>query len=717
MTVFTSRMLVPLALLPVCAIALTAYVVRPASEAFAPIRLATVRAGVLIGALTVLSVEVFGAANALTTTTTALTWAFAVVVSLTLALRRWHRGGRHTPRPLARLGQVWRDASRFEQLLFVGLAGLMLGELLIALLSPPNNYDSMTYHLPKVEHWAAQHDVGFFATRIHRQNSFAPGAEYLLLQLRLLTGGGAAYNLLQWSAGLACALAASRIAGQLGGGRRAQLLTAFVVGTTPMVALESSSTQTDLVVAAWVIALGTLVLDELYRRSELPAVLLLGAATGLVTLTKATGLLGAGPLLLLWGVAQLRLAHSAELHTLIRRVARTLLASVGIVLIAAVVAGGYLHRANAEFGNPLGPDYSRNSISMERHDPGAVLVNGARIVHTLFETPLPPVNNATADAVTGLARIVHVDPNDPKITFVGSTFPFLSWRPDEDSVSYPVQAALVLIGALVIVVRPRRVVPAGQATAARGYAAAFWLAVLLYPVVIKWQPWGNRLFLFGLVLGGPLAGLWLDAVLRRAIALAPAASPAADPDLAGSPEAASSPEPAVAPEPAGDGGAGSALPARRRVAAWAAVTALVVGGGAGWLAVGYGWPRRLVGTGSVFTTHGADAMFNRRVTWRDDYEYVAAQVRASGAKRVGLAQDADSWEYPWWYLLPDTEIVALQSVMPKHPPAQAANTDAVICTVSQGVCNYAYKPAGWTLYWHGTAGYVLPPGRATQLTG
>src|SRR5262249_55610301 len=154
-------------------------------------------------------------------------------------------------------------------------------ELVVALAAPPNNWDSQTYHLPKIEHWVQQGTVGFFPTEIHRQVTLAPGAEYLLLHLRLLTGGDVLYNLVQWSAGLGCALIASRIAGQLGGGRVAQLVSAFVVGTAPMVVLESTSTQTDLVVAAWVGCVATLVLDELGRRTPLWSVAMIGAATGL----------------------------------------------------------------------------------------------------------------------------------------------------------------------------------------------------------------------------------------------------------------------------------------------------------------------------------------------------------------------------------------------------------------------------------------------------
>ncbi|OLE25233.1 MAG: hypothetical protein AUG44_16705, partial [Actinobacteria bacterium 13_1_20CM_3_71_11] len=513
--------------------------------------------------------------------------------------------------------------------------------------SPPNNWDSQTYHLPKIEHWVAQHDVAFFATRIHRQVTLAPGAEYLLVHLRLLTGGEALYNLLQWSAGLGCALVASRIAGQLGGGRVAQLLTGFVVGTAPMVALESTSTQTDLVVAAWVACVATLVLDELRTRTNLWSCFLIGAGTGLTALTKATGLLGIAPLLLIWAARQLP-----------RAPLRTLAGGALIAVLTAAIAGPYLYRLDRTFGSPLGPGYLRDSVSMQRHDPASVLVNGLRIGYSALETPLTPLDHAASGAVVSVAHAVGVDPSGREITFFDATFPTVTWMPDEDRASFPVQGTLVLVGALLLLVRRR------TARGTRVYAGAFWLAVLLYAGTVKWQPWGNRLILFLLVLGAPLAGLWLAPALEQA--------------------------------------------RKRRVAAWAAAVALVVGGCAGWLAVGYGWPRRLVGTGSVLTESRTAQRFNRRPQWAGDYVWAADAVRASGAHRVGLVQGEDTWEYPWWVLLPGTRIDALQTLVPGYPPVTPEQVDAIVCVAPVPTCQH-YLPTGWTLRTQGIVSYAVRP--------
>src|SRR5262249_59612025 len=54
----------------------------------------------------------------------------------------------------------------------------------------------------------------------------------------------------------------------------------------------------------------------------------------------------------------------------------------------------------------------------------------------------------------------------------------------------------------------------------RGYASVILVGLVLHTVTVKWQPWGNRLFLYLVVLAAPLAGLALAAVFDRAAAVA-----------------------------------------------------------------------------------------------------------------------------------------------------------------------------------------------------
>ncbi|MGW0213282.1 ArnT family glycosyltransferase [Micromonospora chokoriensis] len=723
-----------LAVVPAASVLLLTVALRSrAVDAVAPLRLAVVRSALLTGVYAVLVVELLGAMHALNRPAFVTAWMLFLVAAATAAgLRR--RSSRPapppaaTPRPvpvgavvsgaspdptveppatssgpapprtsrapsglLAVAVDAWRTAGRGERLLVGTIAGLVLVELLVALLAEPNNFDSQTYHLPKVEHWVAQGDLDFWPTAIHRQVTIPPGAEYLLLHLRLLSGGDQLFNLVQWAAGVLCLLVAARITAQLGGGRRAQLLTAFVLATTPMVVLQATSTQTDLVCAAWVTCAATVVLDGLRRRTGWGTLLGLGAATGLTAVTKTSGLIAVGPLLVLWGLAQLRLTLAASAATTspppstgttgaVRRprpvggVARTVGGSVLILLVAAVVVGPFLARVTAEFGHPLGPPRLRESIPMERHDPQSILVNALRIGHTAFDTPLAPLRRAGAEVIIDGAGVIGVDPQDRAITFGREIFPEPAWYPDEDRVAFPLTGALALIGAVVALARPRRIDPE-QTGPLRAYAVVVLTAVLLHTSMIKWQPWGNRLILYAVVLAVPLAGLWVDSLLRRR----------------------------------------RANSARRSVATAVAVTVLATSALAGVLALSYGFPRRLVGSGSVFTTSDWDTRFLRRPQWADEFRWAAAAVRDSDARRIGLVQQNDNWEYPWWLLLrqPDgssPDLVALQSVLPERPPADPSSVDAIVCTGSRPVCT-KLVPAGWRLEFRGYVGYALPPGR------
>ncbi|MFI7077596.1 hypothetical protein ACIBO1_09925 [Micromonospora sp. NPDC049903] len=739
----------PFVLAPVVAVVLATVALQPRSARHtAPRRLAVIRASLAVGAFAVLTVEVLGALGRLTAPAFGVAWLlFLAGVGVAAARRRaaaatgrtreadrrasgdatGSAGGRPAAPssasvlagasdtraavgtvtavdpattsgpdgPPAAAGwrasvtDFWRTASRGERVLAGTVAGLLLVELLIALLAAPNNFDSQTYHLPKVERWVAQGDLSLWATAIHRQVTIPPGAEYLLLHLRLFTGGDALHHLVQWAAGVLCLIAVARVTAQLGGARRAQLLTVFVLATTPMVTLQATSTQTDLVCAAWVACAATLALDGLRHRAGFGELLALGAATGLTAVTKTSGLLAVGPLLVLWGLGQLRLAYldrtGAGRRLPVGPTARTVGASALILLVAVTVVGPFLGRVYAEFGHPLGPERLRESVPMERHDPLSVVANALRIGHTALDTPLAPLRDASAAAIIGVAGLLGVDPQDRAITFGREVFPVPSWYPDEDRVAFPLAGALVLIGAVAALRRPARVSPE-TAGALRAYALVVVVAVALHTTMIKWQPWGNRLILYALAASVPLAGLWLDTVLRRA------RQNADDGQNAG----------------AGRGG-------RRPIAATLAVTVLATCALAGVLAVSYGFPRRLVGEGSVFTTSDWESRFLRRPQWAQEYRWAADAVRAADARRIGLSQRNDDWEYPWWLLLRDAdggspELLALQSVLDHRPAADPAEMDAIVCTGSRRLCADLVPP-GWRFEFRDYVGYALPTDR------
>lgn len=674
-----SPLAVSLVALPAMTSAATWYAARPAGSVPGGGRLALVRTAVIVASYAVVAIEVLSVFDAVTRVAIAIAWALAMVGALAAAIWRHRVDSRGQDGPgrglLAALAAAarWPVRARLgvlEWLMVVGLVGLAGTTLAVALAAEPNNWDSQMYHLPKVEQWAANGSIAPYPVLCLPQVTLGPGAEYLLLHLRLLTGGDGLYNLVQWGGGVLAAVAASLVAARLGANRLGQFATAFVIATTPMVVLQATSTQTDLVAAAWCACVAVLAVDTAFGRLGAMDVALLGAAVGLAVLTKATGTSTAGVLMVGWGAARAWVVWRERSLQALGRLAG---AGLGLVAAMALIIGPFLARTTQTFGHPLGPEFTR-AHGMERHDPAAIMINGARLLQTVTMVGNEDINERTTRWVLRLADVLGENVIDPKTTRAAS-FPVPSYQGyDEDLAPYPAQVVIVGISLVFCLIwrrRDRLVV---------GYAltcAAVWIG---FAGSIKWQWFANRLLLPGLVVAAPLAGLAFARVMtRRREALAQ------------------------------DGQRRRVGWYARRAAAatgWTLAAAAVIGlGTLGGQTVSYGQPRALVGEQSVLTTGDWETRFARQPNLLADYRWVAATIDAAGARRIGMVNGDSPFEYPLWVMLRDRELVNLQSAVPGHPAPSPESVDAIICFIG---CSEAVPP-NWSVHARMFATVILPP--------
>jgi hypothetical protein len=210
----------------------------------------------------------------------------AAAVALTVGLLLWIRRGR--PRlPLPSSAAIRTTlADPAVAVLLVAVVASSLYELLLVLGAPPNNWDSLTYHLTRAADWAQHGGVHWIGNApTDRINEFQPLAEQQVLLLFVTSGRAALFALPQWLAGLAAVVGVFGVAARLGFAPRTAAFAALLFATFPLVALESSTAQNDLVAAALPIAAAALVLGG--SRAELSlAGLALGLALG-VKLTTA----------------------------------------------------------------------------------------------------------------------------------------------------------------------------------------------------------------------------------------------------------------------------------------------------------------------------------------------------------------------------------------------------------------------------------------------
>jgi hypothetical protein len=132
----------------------------------------------------------------------------------------------------------------------VAAAGLAY-ELVLAVTVPPNNWDSLTYHLARVAAWRQQHGIHWIPNApTARMNEFQPLAEQQILFLVVGSGTTALYALPQFTAQLAILAGVYGAARLLGYGPLSVARGTALLAMLSLVALEATTAQNDLVAAS-----------------------------------------------------------------------------------------------------------------------------------------------------------------------------------------------------------------------------------------------------------------------------------------------------------------------------------------------------------------------------------------------------------------------------------------------------------------------------------
>ena len=178
-----------------------------------------------------------------------------VVVVFALALCAWWWSDRPRPR-LAPLGHALRDA--LDDRAVAALAALAVAVhlylLLVSLTFPQSLPDTLLYHLPRAALWKQQHAVAYVPDAPDvRINAFPPVAEIESMASMVLSDGDRYVGLVQLLALAAACIAIVGIARRLGLSRTAALFGALAFATFTVVALQTPTALTDLVVASLLI--------------------------------------------------------------------------------------------------------------------------------------------------------------------------------------------------------------------------------------------------------------------------------------------------------------------------------------------------------------------------------------------------------------------------------------------------------------------------------
>ncbi|NTV29611.1 MAG: hypothetical protein HGA80_05980, partial [Candidatus Omnitrophica bacterium] len=478
------------------------------------VRAAFLSAQVIQAVLVVFWTEVLGACGALSALPMAAGWSVFLIISLVFMFSSRDR------RSLAVAGAPW---SAVEKALLAASVCIAAVTGLLALLSPPNTCDAMSYHMARVAHWAYNGTLANYPTNTLRQLVIQPYSEYAILQTYVLSGSDRFANLVQWNAMASSLVGVSLAASLLGGGRFVQLCAVWFAASFPMGILQASSTQTDYVAAFWAVCSAVFAL-LLARTQKRRWGVLLALAFGVAVFTKGTAVI-LGGLFLLWGLSRSgwRSSHKCGL----------VLLSAGIVL---ALHAGFLVRMTQLSANPFSALSLGGSAMVQRVDVRATLSNLIRGVATGLATPWHGLNRAVLKVVAVGHQWLGIAPNDPRFTLDGHEFMLAylpNWEDYATGLVHSIFFILVAIGigvsAFLVAIRSRRQGPSGsgmsRTTELAGlrdmgllisFSAVFFLAVLVFCALVSWQEWIPRFQLPFFIIFSPVAAVAAGRFCRRA---------------------------------------------------------------------------------------------------------------------------------------------------------------------------------------------------------
>ncbi len=487
------------------------------------------------------------------------------------------------------------------KLLLCGLVFVVATVGLIAIVAPPNNWDSMDYHMSRVAYWIQNHSVAHYPTSYTPQLYQNPFSEFVILHFQILSGGDYFANLVQWLSMIGCIIAVSLIAKLLGANLQGQVFSAVVTATIPMGILQASSTQNDYVIAFWVVCLAYYLLSTIQGETSKiwTNSFKIGSSIGLAILTKGTAYFYIFPFLVWFAFSQIkRLRWQAWKPALI----------VGSISLLLNISH-YLRNYNL-FASPLGePSDYRN----EAYGINILVSNILRNIALHIGTPIGLWNGIANRLIQIIHIFIGVDINDPRITFSKTFFVPGGWSTigitgNENGAGNLVHLALIIICMIIFISR--------KYIRKQSYVFAYLITTistfLIFCYLVKWQAWNSRLHLPFFILMSPFVGVVLSKLKKQKIAIF-------------------------------------------------IVTFLLVSS-LPW--VFFNRYRPIIDSNNIFQTSRIEQYFSNRPFLKGTYTGAVDFLNSKKCSNIGLSMGKDPWEYPLWVLLQQNnqKIVKIQHI-------------------------------------------------------
>jgi len=379
--------------------------------------------------------------------------------------------------------EIYHEFNSYEKYLMYSIFFILSLILIQGLIYPPNNYDSMTYHLARIPNWISHQSVEHYSTHIIRQIYQPPFSSFIILNINILNVGDYFDNSVQFFFLLFSLFAIISIIDLLGLNRRYKLLAVVLSVTIPEVVLQASSTQNDIIVSFFILT-SVYFAAKCIKKNKFQYFIFFGLSIGLGALTKATAYIYFAPILVFFTTfIFIKLYKSGNFSILIY-------AFISALLFLSINSGHYIRNYKLT-KNILGTDKTESNLyANEKMSPKLLISN--IIKNAGLHIGPYPFNRLSNRLIYKFHLIAGININNAETNFLNINY----WAaPDipnhEDSASNPIHFLLIFF--TFILVGKNIVYNNNYNNRISLYIAMILMQIVIFCLYLKWQPWHSKL--------------------------------------------------------------------------------------------------------------------------------------------------------------------------------------------------------------------------------
>ncbi|NJD76123.1 MAG: hypothetical protein FIB08_03360 [Candidatus Methanoperedens sp.] len=392
-----------------------------------------------------------------------------------------------------------------ERIYVLFILFIFITTVFISIITPSNNWDSMTYHMSRAAYWYQHGTIDHFFTNNLRQNVNPVVAEIGILWTFLFAREDLFANLIQWTSLVFSSVALYAVCRKFGFEQQTSLLTTLTFLSLPMVILQASTSQNDLITAAFImIAVYFTFIGLNNDKLNLPHLFLAGLSLGLAVGTKGYALFFLPGFFIF---SLLTISRSKEL----KRTNKSFM-YIGCCLLGILLFSTYNWVQNfASYGNLLSDGDSTEYAKVVDPNITTLISNIIRYWISFFDLPISYFQDVLYNFVDLIHSIIGIGISSERTTI--GKFDVAQIILSQDSAYFgPLGFFLIwpgIIAAILVLIfkyfkKEKIDSKLSHVIAILGLSISFFL---VFSFLLKWQPWGGRLLVAFVLTSMPAVAL------------------------------------------------------------------------------------------------------------------------------------------------------------------------------------------------------------------